>query len=33
VFLGSDTGLGPLYVGIGYAPRGGTAFYVFIGRP
>ena len=22
VFLGSDTGLGPLYVGIGYAPRG-----------
>lgn len=33
VFLGSDTGLGPLYVGVGYAPRGGTAFYVFIGRP
>lgn len=33
IFLGSDTGLGPLYVGIGYAPRGGTAFYVFIGRP
>ena len=33
VFLGSDTGLGPLYVGIGYAPRGGTALYVFIGRP
>lgn len=33
VFLGSDTGLGPLYVGLGYAPRGGTAFYVFIGRP
>lgn len=33
IFLGSDTGLGPLYVGIGYAPKGGTAFYVFIGRP
>ncbi|MDH0866891.1 patatin-like phospholipase family protein [Mitsuaria sp. GD03876] len=33
VFLGSDTGLGPLYVGIGYAPKGGTALYVFIGRP
>ena len=33
IFLGSDTGLGPLYVGIGYAPNGGTAFYVFIGRP
>ncbi|WP_158218897.1 patatin-like phospholipase family protein [Roseateles aquatilis] len=33
IFLGSDTGLGPLYVGIGYAPKGGTALYVFIGRP
>ncbi|WAC74784.1 patatin-like phospholipase family protein [Roseateles sp. SL47] len=33
IFLGSDTGLGPLYVGLGYAPKAGTSLYVFIGRP
>ncbi|MCH7343339.1 patatin-like phospholipase family protein [Pelomonas sp. CA6] len=33
LFLGTDTGIGPLYVGLGYAPRGSTALYVFIGRP
>ncbi|UXH79381.1 patatin-like phospholipase family protein [Roseateles amylovorans] len=33
IFLGSDTGLGPLYVGVGYAPKAGAALYVFIGRP
>lgn len=33
VFVGADTGLGPLYLGLGHAPRGGTALYLFIGRP
>ncbi len=33
LFLGSDTGLGPLYVGVGYAPKAGASLYVFIGRP
>lgn len=33
VFVGADTGLGPLYLGIGHAPRGGTEVYLFIGRP
>ncbi|MDN3922451.1 patatin-like phospholipase family protein [Roseateles violae] len=35
VFLGADTGLGPLYLALGYAPGtgGGTAVYLFIGRP
>jgi NTE family protein len=33
LFIGSDTGLGPLYLALGRAPQGGTAFYVFIGRP
>ncbi len=33
VFVGADTGLGPLYIALGSAKRGGTALYVFIGRP
>ncbi|MFN4115792.1 MAG: patatin-like phospholipase family protein [Inhella sp.] len=33
VFLGADTGLGPLYVGLGREKRGGTLLYLFIGRP
>nr|WP_316643286.1 patatin-like phospholipase family protein [uncultured Roseateles sp.] len=33
IFLGADTAVGPLYVGLGYAPRGGSALYLFIGRP
>lgn len=33
VFLGADTGLGPLYVGVAYAPRGDTAVYLLLGRP
>jgi len=33
VFLGADTGLGPLYLAVGHAPLGGTAVYLFIGRP
>lgn len=32
-FIGADTGLGPLYLGIGSAQRGSTALYLFIGRP
>jgi NTE family protein len=33
VFLGADTGLGPLYFGLTYAPRGSTGLYLFVGRP
>ena len=32
-FIGSDTGLGPLYLGLTYAPRGAAGLYLFIGRP
>jgi NTE family protein len=33
LFVGADTGLGPLYFGLTYAPRGSTGLYLFIGRP
>jgi len=33
LFVGTDTGLGPLYLAVGRAPRGGSAVYLFIGRP
>ncbi|MFN0183901.1 MAG: patatin-like phospholipase family protein [Aquabacterium sp.] len=33
LFLGADTGIGPLYVGVTHAPRGETGIAVFIGRP
>jgi NTE family protein len=33
LFVGADTGLGPMYVALGHAPQGGTAVYLFIGRP
>lgn len=33
LFLGADTGLGPMYFGLTYAPLGSTALYLFIGRP
>lgn len=33
LFLGADTGVGPLYLGLTYAPRGTTGLYLFIGRP
>ncbi|HJV63539.1 MAG TPA: BamA/TamA family outer membrane protein, partial [Albitalea sp.] len=33
LFVGSDTGLGPLYLGLTYAPRGAAGLYLFIGRP
>jgi len=33
IFVGADTGIGPLYVALGRAPKGGSAVYLFIGRP
>lgn len=33
LFVGADTGLGPLYLGLVYAPRGYTGLYLFLGRP
>ena len=33
VFLGADTGLGPMYLAITSAPRGSTGLVFFIGRP
>ncbi len=32
-FIGADTGLGPLYLGLVHAPRGDTGLYLFLGRP
>jgi NTE family protein len=32
LFLGADTGIGPLYLGLTHAPRGGTGLSLFIGR-
>lgn len=33
LFIGADTGLGPLYLGLTHAPRGQTGVVLFIGRP
>ena len=33
LFLGADTGLGPMYLGLTYAPRGSAGLYLFVGRP
>lgn len=33
VYLGADTGVGPLYLGLTYAPRGSAGLALFIGRP
>ena len=33
LFLGADTGIGPLYVGLTYAPKGQAGLALFIGRP
>ncbi len=33
LYLGADTGIGPLYFGITHAPRGQTGLALFIGRP
>jgi NTE family protein len=33
LYLGADTGIGPLYVGITYAPKGQAGLALSIGRP
>ena len=33
LFVGADTGLGPVYLGLTHAPRGSTGLTLFIGRP
>ena len=33
IYLGADTGLGPMYLGLTYAPRGELGIALFIGRP
>ena len=33
LYVGADTGLGPVYLGLAYAPKGGAGLYLFIGRP
>jgi NTE family protein len=33
VFLAADTIVGPVFVTLGAADRGRTAFYVFVGKP
>jgi NTE family protein len=33
VYLGADTGIGPMYLGITYAPQGELGIALFIGRP
>jgi NTE family protein len=33
IFIGADTGLGPLYLGLTHAPRGETGVALFLGRP
>ena len=33
LFVGADTGLGPVYFGLAYAPRGSAGLYLFVGRP
>jgi NTE family protein len=32
-FIGADTGLGPLYLGLTWAPKGSAGIYLFLGRP
>jgi NTE family protein len=33
LYLGADTGLGPMFLGFTWAPRGETGLALFIGRP
>ncbi|WP_077035796.1 patatin-like phospholipase family protein [Pelomonas sp. KK5] len=33
LFVGTDTGIGPLYLALGRAQKSDTAIYLFIGRP
>ncbi|RZT94896.1 patatin-like phospholipase family protein [Rivibacter subsaxonicus] len=32
-YIAADTGIGPLYLGLTYAPRGSAGIYLFLGRP
>lgn len=33
LYVGADSGLGPVYLGLTYAPKGSAGLYLFIGRP
>lgn len=33
VFMGASTGLGPVYVGLGFGERGRSTLYLYLGRP
>ena len=33
LFVGADTGIGPLYLSVVSAPKGYTGLYLFLGRP
>ena len=33
LFVGADTGIGPLYLSVVSAPKGFTGLYLFLGRP
>jgi NTE family protein len=33
VFMGASTGLGPIYVGLGFGERGRSTLYLYLGRP
>ena len=33
LYVGADTGIGPLYLALGHARRGSTGVYLFLGRP
>jgi NTE family protein len=33
LFLGVDSPLGPLYVGLGYSSKENSAIYLYLGRP
>ena len=33
LFIGADTGMGPLYLSVVSAPKGYTGLYLFLGRP
>jgi NTE family protein len=33
LYLGADTGLGPIYLSLVHAPRMSTGIYLFVGRP
>jgi NTE family protein len=33
LYFGADTGIGPLYLALTHAPRGGSGVALFLGRP